>query len=167
MFHFPHARWTAAGPFEASVDPFGCVPCNAAPGNCIIVALESRIDPEGDMAPEDIDAERSIRVGIWTQVESEGPDDLLPARVRDLGMYGGAQGIWVDKARTAELTPDEPRAIEGCWRAGCFRWAVRWAVRDLNPRPLACHHVDGPLRASLGRRAVPVPVCSPTHVSTP
>jgi putative restriction endonuclease len=58
------------------------------------------------MAPEDVDAERSIRLGIWTQVESEGPDDLLPARVRDLGMYGGAQGIWVDKARTAELTPD-------------------------------------------------------------
>ena len=25
--------------------------------------------------------------------------------MRELGIYGGAQGIWVDKARTGELTP--------------------------------------------------------------
>jgi putative restriction endonuclease len=35
-------------------------------------------------------------------------DDIEPARLRNLGVYGGAQGIWVDKARTAspEIGPD-------------------------------------------------------------
>jgi putative restriction endonuclease len=42
----------------------------------------------------------------WQILLSEGSDDLTPGRVRDLGLYGGAQGIWVDKARTGDLTPD-------------------------------------------------------------
>jgi hypothetical protein len=31
---------------------------------------------------------------------------VSPRRLRTLGLYGGAQGIWVDKIRTAPLTAD-------------------------------------------------------------
>ena len=31
---------------------------------------------------------------------------LTPSEVRDLGIYGGAQGVWVDKSRTQSLEKD-------------------------------------------------------------
>jgi putative restriction endonuclease len=34
-----------------------------------------------------------------------GPAGVAPARLRELGVYGGAQGIWVGTARTGDLTP--------------------------------------------------------------
>ena len=34
-------------------------------------------------------------------MSKERLDNLEPARLRELGIYGGAQCIWVDKARTA------------------------------------------------------------------
>jgi putative restriction endonuclease len=54
----------------------------------------------------DVAAERTLRFEAWQILLSEGSDDVPPGRVRELGLYGGAQGIWVDKARTGDLTPD-------------------------------------------------------------
>jgi len=54
----------------------------------------------------DIAAERTLRFEAWRILLAEGPEDVAPGRVRDLGLSGGAQGIWVDKARTGDLTPD-------------------------------------------------------------
>jgi len=47
------------------------------------------------------------REQLWkTLVDSGGPNSVLPILLRQLGIYGGAQGIWVDKERTIALTPD-------------------------------------------------------------
>lgn len=54
----------------------------------------------------DVAAERALRLEVWNQLLSEDPAAVTPGRLRDLGAYGGAQGIWVDKARTGDLTPD-------------------------------------------------------------
>jgi putative restriction endonuclease len=49
----------------------------------------------------DVDSETKRRLDLWHTISKERLDDLEPARLRDLGIYGGAQGIWVDKAHTA------------------------------------------------------------------
>ena len=50
-----------------------------------------------------VEAERSLRTEIWAQLQSEGVSALRPGRLRELGVYGGAQGVWVDVERTADL----------------------------------------------------------------
>jgi putative restriction endonuclease len=30
---------------------------------------------------------------------------VTPQLLRDLGIYGGAQGVWVNKERTSQITP--------------------------------------------------------------
>jgi len=52
----------------------------------------------------DAASEKNRRLDLWRTISKERIDDIEPARLRDLGIYGGAQGIWVDKARTA--SPD-------------------------------------------------------------
>src|SRR5215469_16832090 len=37
---------------------------------------------------------------------SGGPKAVAPAVIRDLGIYGGAQGIWVDKGATVRCSRD-------------------------------------------------------------
>jgi putative restriction endonuclease len=49
----------------------------------------------------DVSSERDRRFGLWRSLSAEQLDDLEPRRLRELGIYGGAQGIWVDKAHTA------------------------------------------------------------------
>jgi HNH endonuclease len=49
----------------------------------------------------DVTSETKRRIDLWHTISNERLDDLEPARLRDLGIYGGAQGIWVDKAHTA------------------------------------------------------------------
>lgn len=45
------------------------------------------------------------RKALWNHLlERGGPKEISPAILRALGIYGGAQGIWVDKARTSTLT---------------------------------------------------------------
>ena len=47
------------------------------------------------------------RQDMWDTLRTEhGNDNVAPAILRQLGIYGGAQGIWVDKTRTAEFTDD-------------------------------------------------------------
>jgi putative restriction endonuclease len=48
-------------------------------------------------------SETMRRFDLWKAISNERLDDLEPGRLRDVGIYGGAQGIWVDKARTASL----------------------------------------------------------------
>jgi putative restriction endonuclease len=47
------------------------------------------------------DEERKRRLELWQSIKGLGADDVPPSYLRDVGVYGGAQGIWVDKARTA------------------------------------------------------------------
>lgn len=46
----------------------------------------------------DVGTEITRRIDLWRTISKQRLDDLEPARLRDLGIYGGAQGIWVDKA---------------------------------------------------------------------
>jgi hypothetical protein len=48
--------------------------------------------------------ERLHRKRLWAELSAHDLGDLEPKLLRDLGIYGGAQGIWVDKARTGPLT---------------------------------------------------------------
>jgi putative restriction endonuclease len=54
-----------------------------------------------------MDSELSRRTQLWNIVSTEPVDELEPSRLRELGIYGGAQGIWVDKARTATVEVPE------------------------------------------------------------
>jgi putative restriction endonuclease len=54
-----------------------------------------------------IEPERERRKEMWDQLIAQGgPKDVSPNLIRKLEIYGGAQGIWVDKARTELLTND-------------------------------------------------------------
>jgi putative restriction endonuclease len=46
-------------------------------------------------------SEKDRRLSLWHSLPKESLDEIEPQRLRDLGIYGGAQGIWVDKAHTA------------------------------------------------------------------
>ena len=49
----------------------------------------------------DVAFEKDRRLNLWKTLSSENVEDIEPRRLRDLRIYGGAQGIWVDKAQTA------------------------------------------------------------------
>ena len=49
------------------------------------------------------DEEREHRLELWRELRAVDPDNVSAGTLRDLGVYGGAQGIWVDKARTATI----------------------------------------------------------------
>ena len=52
-----------------------------------------------------IEAELQYRRQLWEGLVVQGGPTAVPrALLRHLGIYGGAQGIWVDKARTSRLT---------------------------------------------------------------
>lgn len=64
------------------------------------LAATSSEQPSGD-------GELAHRAEMWQRlVLAGGPEDVSPSLLRDLRVYGGAQGIWIDAARTAELTAD-------------------------------------------------------------
>ena len=49
------------------------------------------------------DEERERRLRLWGSIKSLDPDNVSASSLRDLGVYGGAQGIWVDKAKTGPI----------------------------------------------------------------
>ncbi len=62
---------------------------------------------EGGIASDEVRAELNRRQGMWDALmEQRGPQAVPAALLRDLGMNGGAQGVWVDKDRTARCTDD-------------------------------------------------------------
>jgi hypothetical protein len=51
--------------------------------------------------------ELTRRQWMWDALLAQGGPQAVPAAVlRELGIYGGAQGVWVDKDRTAVRTAD-------------------------------------------------------------
>jgi hypothetical protein len=54
-----------------------------------------------------IEHERQRRKELWDSlIASGGPREVSPLLLRELGIYGGASGIWVDKNRTGQVTHD-------------------------------------------------------------
>ncbi len=50
------------------------------------------------------DHEREQRYGMWNQLlNAGGTRNVAPSLLRTLRIYGGAQGIWVDKKRTGRI----------------------------------------------------------------
>lgn len=55
-----------------------------------------------------IQEEREWRKLLWEELEGTYVAyQVHPQKLRDLGIYGGQQGIWVDKQRTQSITDDE------------------------------------------------------------
>jgi hypothetical protein len=54
----------------------------------------------------EVASEKTRRFALWNGLNDR--ENAEAQRLRELGIYGGAQGIWVDKARTAggEIEPD-------------------------------------------------------------
>ena len=50
------------------------------------------------------DEERERRLGLWGSIKSLNSDNVSANSLRDLGVYGGAQGIWVDKITTGPIS---------------------------------------------------------------
>jgi putative restriction endonuclease len=76
------------------------------------------IDLERQSAPL-VQDERQHREALWQSLIAVGsPENVAPGLLRELGIYGGAQGVWVDKARTARLTTDGVGATVGLLHTG-------------------------------------------------
>jgi hypothetical protein len=61
----------------------------------------------------------NTRLKLWQDLaETDGARIVKPQRLRDLRIYGGAQGIWVDKSRTRYLTPDGTGVSVGLLHTG-------------------------------------------------
>jgi putative restriction endonuclease len=68
-----------------------------------------------------LDQERIRRQKMWHHLLSGGgPQNISPHLLRDIGIYGGAQGIWVDKARTSSLTLNGHGVTVGLLHTGEF-----------------------------------------------
>ena len=82
------------------------------------LTVEEMAGNTNEKPSDDIRAERTIREELWDVLKKEGQSEVAPQRLRDLGAYGGAQGIWVDKTRTGELTPDGAGIAESVLHTG-------------------------------------------------
>jgi hypothetical protein len=66
-----------------------------------------------------IQKEHKRRMDMWGRLlRSGGPTGVAPAILRELGIYGGAQGIWVDKARTGDVLPSGAGVTVGVLHTG-------------------------------------------------
>jgi putative restriction endonuclease len=50
--------------------------------------------------------EHRRRLELWRQIEEAAASGIERGRLRQLGIYGGAQGVWIDKATTGQLGPE-------------------------------------------------------------
>ncbi len=63
--------------------------------------------------------EREHRRALWAKLlKLGGPQGVSPSELRRLTIYGGAQGIWVDKARTGSLTQESRGVTVGLLHTG-------------------------------------------------
>jgi putative restriction endonuclease len=112
------------------------------------------------------------RLTAWRELlERGGPTDVERQVIRELGMYGGAQGVWVDAARTRALTVDDTGIAVGLLHTG------RHYADDLSETGILYHY---PRTGRAGRRdvaeveatkraaelALPVFVITPSQAST-
>ena len=83
-----------------------------APGQANYVLRRFGFDVVSNTNDDAVEEERRHRFGLWQRLkEMGGPSGVAPAVLRELGIYGGAQGIWVDKARTGRITKDGEKGI--------------------------------------------------------
>lgn len=74
---------------------------------------------KGDNRSELVAKELDYRKRMWaTLLEKDESNVVEPQLLRELGIYGGAQGVWVDKIRTAELTEDGTGVTVGLLHTG-------------------------------------------------
>ena len=65
-----------------------------------------------------IQEERQHRLTLWNELKAMPPAAVTPGYLREKGIYGGMQGIWVDKARTGSLTSDAAGATVSILHTG-------------------------------------------------
>jgi hypothetical protein len=53
-----------------------------------------------------LDDELARRLSLWAQVSAAYPANADPGTLRSLLVYGGAQGIWVDRKKTGSISGD-------------------------------------------------------------
>jgi putative restriction endonuclease len=59
------------------------------------------------------------RTAMWhSLLDSGGPGNVSPSLLRKLGIYGGAQGIWINKERTSNLTESGTGVTVGLLHTG-------------------------------------------------
>ncbi|WP_369272576.1 HNH endonuclease [Streptomyces sp. R11] len=57
-----------------------------------------------DGRPTTVEGERAWRLAVWSHLQlTEDLSQVPPGVLRAFGVYGGGQGIWMDKARTAAV----------------------------------------------------------------
>lgn len=113
--------------------------------------------------------ELRLRLQMWRQLhERGGPSGVTKALIRDLRIYGGAQGVWVDAERTRGIAPDGSTVAVGLLHTG------RHYADDLSPTGIFYHYprtqrgagrdtseVDATKRA--GELVLPVFVVTPSR----
>ena len=71
------------------------------------------------MAVDLVARELAWRRGVWQELlERGGPADVERLLIREVGMYGGAQGVWVDATRTRRVTGDGTGIAVGLLHTG-------------------------------------------------
>jgi putative restriction endonuclease len=59
------------------------------------------------MSQRAVDDERALRFALWGGLQAnDGQDAVAPSTLKQLRIYGGARGIWVDKVRTQGISDD-------------------------------------------------------------
>jgi len=92
---------------------------------------------ESPNVAEPIAEERRYRRNLWANLlQAGGPKGVSSAELRRLRIYGGAQGIWVDKGRTAGLTEDGKGVTVSVLHTG------RAYADDLSEDGLIYHYPD-------------------------
>jgi putative restriction endonuclease len=79
--------------------------------------------------------EFNLRLGAWRDlIERGGPADVDRALIRELKMYGGAQGVWVDADRTRLVSEGASGVAVGLLHTG------RHYADDLSPTGILYHY---------------------------
>jgi putative restriction endonuclease len=94
---------------------------------------------DGSADGRDLNAsgELELRKSMWNALlERGGPREVAPEVLRELGIYGGAQGVWVDKRRTSTLTGNGTGVTVGLLHTG-----VAYAD-DLSEEGVLYHYPD-------------------------
>lgn len=86
-----------------------------------------------ETVPATIEGERDWRVAAYTHLRTVHGDGLIePSALRSLGIYGGAQGVWVDAKRTRSL---DARGIT----VGVLHTGLHYAD-DMSERSITYHY---------------------------
>jgi putative restriction endonuclease len=115
--------------------------------------------------------ELQVRLAMWRRLhEAGGPQDVSKRLIRELSLYGGAQGVWVDAERTRSISGDGTGIAVGLLHTG------RHYADDLSATGILYHYprtnrppgrdlaeIEATKRA--GQLALPVFVVTPSAKS--